>query len=84
MCRDEVELRAHGNITLQANIDFMTLCQWYNLFNITGTKEIYLKPLLGVKNGSKGSSFCLELFIHEDVVSSHSPWKETTFELIIH
>lgn len=83
MRRDEVELRARGNIALQANIDFMTLRQWYNSFNVTGTKEIYLKPPPGVKNG-KGSSFCLELFIHEDVVSIHFPWKETNFELIIH
>jgi hypothetical protein len=83
VCRDEVKLRAHGNITLQANIDFMTLYQWYNLFNITGTKEIYLKVPPGVKNGSKGSSFCLELFIHEDIVSFHFLWKETKLELII-
>ena len=68
--RDEVELRARNNIALQANIDFMTLRQWYNLFNVAGTKEIYLKTPPGIKN-SKGSSFCLELFIHEDMVSIH-------------
>jgi hypothetical protein len=64
----------------------MTLRQWYNLFNVTGTKEIYLKAPPGVKNGSKGSSFCLELFIHEDIVSFHFPYKElqTNLELKIH
>ena len=66
--RDEVELRARTNIALQQNIDFVTLRQWYNLFNIVGIKEVYLKPPLGVKN-AKGSAFCLELFVHKDIVS---------------
>jgi hypothetical protein len=65
--RDEVELRARTNIALQHNIDFITLRQWYNIFNVTGIKEVYLKPPPGVKN-AKGSAFCLELFIHEDIV----------------
>jgi hypothetical protein len=65
--RDEVELRARTNIALQQNIDFVTLRQWYNLFNIVGIKEVYLKPPPGVKN-AKGSAFCLELFVHEDIV----------------
>jgi hypothetical protein len=66
--RDEVELRARTNIALQQNIDFITLRQWYNMFNVVGTKEVYLRPPSGVKN-AKGSAFCLELFIHEDIVS---------------
>jgi len=66
--RDEVELRARTNITLQQDIDFVTLRQWFNKFNVTGMKEVYLKPPPGVKN-AKGSAFCLELFIHEDIVS---------------
>jgi len=66
--RDEVELRARTNIALQQNIDFLTLRQWYNMVNVTGMKEVYLKPPPGVKN-AKGSTFCLELFIHEDIVS---------------
>jgi len=66
--RDEVELRVRTNIALQWNIDFITLRQWYNIFNIAGMKEVYLKPPPGVKN-AKGSAFCLELFIHEDIVS---------------
>jgi len=66
--RDEVELRARTNIALQQNIDFITLRQWYNIFNVVGMKEVYLKPPPGVKNG-KGSAFCLELFVHEDIVS---------------
>lgn len=69
--RDEVELRARTNIALQQNIDFITLRQWYNIFNVTGIKEVYLKPPPGVKN-AKGSAFCLELFIHEDIVSFRS------------
>src|ERR1700683_874653 len=66
--RDEVELRARTNIALQLNIDFITLRQWYNMFNVVGMKEVYLKPPPGVKN-ARGSAFCLELFIHEDIVS---------------
>lgn len=66
--RDEVELRAHTNIALQQNIDFITLHQWYNIFNVAGLKEVYLKPPPGIKN-AKGSAFCLELFIHKDIVS---------------
>jgi hypothetical protein len=69
--RDEVKLRARTNIALQQNIDFTTLCQWYNMFNVARIKEVYLKPPLGVKN-VKGSAFCLKLFIHEDIVSSLS------------
>jgi len=65
--RDEVELRAQTNIALQPDIDFVTLCQWYNKINVTGMKEFYLKPPPGVRN-AKGSAFCLELFIHEDLV----------------
>jgi hypothetical protein len=65
---DEVEIRARTNIALQPNIDFVTLRQWYNKFNVAGMKEVYLKPPPGVKN-AKGSAFCLELFIHEDMVS---------------
>jgi hypothetical protein len=57
----------HGNIALQVNINFMTLRQWYNSFNIAGTKEVYLKAPAAIKN-AKGSSFCLELFIHKDMV----------------
>jgi hypothetical protein len=63
-----VELRACNNIALAANIDFVTLHQWYNLHNKPGLREVYLKPPAGVK-GAKGSAFCLELFIHEDMVS---------------
>jgi hypothetical protein len=66
--RDEVELRGRTNIALQPNIDFITLRQWYNIFNVTGMKEVYLKPPPGVKN-ARGSAFCLELFVHEDIVS---------------
>jgi hypothetical protein len=65
---DEVELRAHTNIALQQNIDFITLCQWYNIFNVAGLKEVYLKPPPGVKN-ARGSAFCLKLFIHKDAIS---------------
>ena len=68
MYSDETELRAHGNVTLGPGIDFFTLCQWYNQQNIAGTKEVYLKVPTGVKNG-KGSTFMLELFIHEDMVN---------------
>ena len=56
------------NIALQQDIDFVTLRQWFNKFNVAGMKEVYLKPPPGVKN-AKGSAFCLELFIHEDIVS---------------
>jgi len=65
--RDEVELRAHGNVTLAARTEFVTLRQWYNEHNIAGAKEVYLKTPVGIKNG-KGSTFMLELFIHEDKV----------------
>jgi len=54
--RDEVELRACTNITLQQNIDFITLHQWYNIFSVAGLKEVYLKPPPGIKN-AKGSAF---------------------------
>jgi hypothetical protein len=37
------------------------------MHNVTGSREVYLKPPVGVKNG-KGSAFCLELFVHEDKV----------------
>lgn len=69
MGSDEVEIRAHGNVTLAGDVDFDTLRIWYNRHNIAGSREVYLKPPVGVK-GSKGSSFCLELFIHEDRVST--------------
>lgn len=63
-----MEIRARGNITLAGDVDFDTLRVWYNRHNIVGSREVYLQPPVGVK-GSKGSSFCLELFIHEDRVS---------------
>jgi hypothetical protein len=53
---------------VQQDIDFVTLHQWFNKFNVAGMKEVYLKPPPGVKN-ARGSAFCLELFIHEDIVS---------------
>jgi hypothetical protein len=53
---------------LPPDIDFVTLRQWYNSHNVAGAKEVFLKPPVGVKN-AKGSSFCLELFVHEDRVS---------------
>ena len=55
------------NIALKPDIDLVTLRQWYNKINVTSMKEVYLKPPLGVRN-AKGSAFCLELFIHEDLV----------------
>jgi len=56
------------NIALPQDIDFVTLHQWYNRINVSGMKAVYLKPPPGVKN-AKGLAFCLELFIHEDIVS---------------
>jgi len=41
------------------------------LFNVAGTKEVYLKAPAGIKN-AKGLSFCHELFIHEDMVTFFS------------
>lgn len=67
---DEVEIRAHGNITLAADVDFDTLRVWYNRHNIAGSREVYLKPPVGVKGSKACSSFCLEIFIHEERVSA--------------
>lgn len=67
--RDKVELRAQGNITLGENLAFDTLRVYYNRHNNAGSREVYLKPPVGVKS-VKGSSFCLEIFIHEDRVSA--------------
>jgi hypothetical protein len=64
---DEVEIRAHKNVALSPAVDFVTLRQWYNQHNVAGVREVYLKTPAGIKGG-KGSTFSLELFIHEDRV----------------
>lgn len=63
-----MEIRGYKNVALSPTVDFLTLCQWYNQHIVAGVKEVYLKTPAGIKGG-KGSTFSLELFIHEDRVS---------------
>lgn len=66
---DKVEFRGQNNLTLPADVDDYSLRTFYNKYNVVGSREAFLKNPVGMK-GAKGGAFTLELFIHEDRVST--------------
>ncbi|KAM6501453.1 hypothetical protein JOM56_004467 [Amanita muscaria] len=63
---NETELRARGNVAFPPDVLGLTLREWYNRYNRSETREVFLSFPTGMGKITKGAAFLLELFIHVD------------------